>query len=910
MNKKHFLFLTLPMSILYSFIIGISTVNAQISEGGLPPSFNSQNTLKNTLAAVEVPVNFSVEDLKIVDEWQVSQGAPLRVAKLIDANLDIIKDGNQISLTDNQTVWQLRIQAEGAIAIMLYYNDFYIPEGGKLFIYNTDKTQVLGAYTSATNPSTQKFATEFIAGDDIVLEYVPAANNAEQPRINIESIGYGYNHLYITKTSSLKNASNDCMVNINCEEGDAWQAEKEGVCKMIQRIGKSSYICSGSLVNNTKEDLTPYVLSAFHCSQSESNVSASKDDYSQWLFYFGYERTQCTNLSIAYRPNTMTGCIKVASTPTSGGSDGLLLKLNQSIPESYNVYYNGWDRSDKAAQSGVGIHHPNGDYKKISTFKSPAKTITWNDINGVRGYNNAHWNVIFDATNNGQSVTAGGSSGSPLFNQNKLIVGTLTGGDSNCNDKPDGSNIYGKLFYHWNKFPGSDTTRMDIWLDPINKGVTQLAGRYAAQNKLSPTDLTLTYNNKTVTLKWKAPENASDIEKYAIYRNNILLDYTTSTTYTDESFETGSQIYGVSGIYTDGKESGTTNATILITDYKGPTNVIAKETAENTVLVSWKAPLYQQTIFWGSNTNFVSIGLKGNPFYFGQTWDANDLAPFNNKKLTAVKFTPLAGTYSILIFQGEMENKYQQKISNPQYKQTNTITLKTPYVIDATKNLYVTIYAENYKEKEYPAYADEGPAISGKGNVVSYDGIKWEYLYLPEGSGNAVFDANFVVAAVVTSEKGSLSNDKLRSNPVAAFPEVTGYNVYRDQIKLNRTFITGTEYLDKNVPLGKHTYSVSAVYNENDESVLTNAENEINVSIEDAGNNAVNIVPLIFNEQVRINNAQQVTLIEIISADGKVVKQIKNPEEVIYTGSFAPGIYIFKIHTNNDIKIIQAAKRR
>ena len=54
------------------------------------------------------------------------------------------------------------------------------------------------------------------------------------------------------------------MVNINCEEGEAWQTEKNGVCQMTLPIGNYIYICSGALVNNTAEDLKPYILSALH----------------------------------------------------------------------------------------------------------------------------------------------------------------------------------------------------------------------------------------------------------------------------------------------------------------------------------------------------------------------------------------------------------------------------------------------------------------------------------------------------------------------------------------------------------------------------------------------------------------------------------------------------------------------
>lgn len=63
---------------------------------------------------------------------------------------------------------------------MLYYETFYLPEGGKLFIYNAEKTHLLGAYTSQTNPDGKSFATEFVAGDDIILEYEPPVSD-EKP---------------------------------------------------------------------------------------------------------------------------------------------------------------------------------------------------------------------------------------------------------------------------------------------------------------------------------------------------------------------------------------------------------------------------------------------------------------------------------------------------------------------------------------------------------------------------------------------------------------------------------------------------------------------------------------------------------------------------------------------------------
>lgn len=485
MSKKRFLGSIFYASFICALLCCVVTMQAQISEGGLPLSFSYPEQLKSESAPLQIPVDFSVEDMKAVDAWQVSQGAPLKVVRFIDTNLSITNSGNWITLPNGQKIWQLRIQSKGAIALMLGYKSFYIPAGGKLFIYNAAKTQVLGAYTYRTNPPTDQFATEFISGDDIVLEY-EAASDTEKPLIEIEKVGYGYNHLeaFSEQASAGPGGAAPCMVNINCEEGADWQAEKSGVCEMILIIGKYGYYCSGSLVNNTKEDQKPYILSATHCISTVPEA-VTQNEMNQYIFYFHFERVGCDNNSPAYKAYTMTGCTKVASTPLSDGSDGLLLLLNQRIPDNYYVYFNGWDRRNIAAQAGVGIHHPNGDYMKISTFGNLwAKEVTWYGENNVSGAVKAHWNVVFDPTTNGHSVTEGGSSGSPLFNADKLIVGTLTGGNSSC-DKPDENNLYGKFYYHWDKFSTADTARMDKWLDPLGKGTLTLAGRYQTPSSTS-----------------------------------------------------------------------------------------------------------------------------------------------------------------------------------------------------------------------------------------------------------------------------------------------------------------------------------------------------------------------------------------------------------------------------------------
>ncbi|MDO4756430.1 MAG: hypothetical protein Q4A54_08810, partial [Parabacteroides sp.] len=239
MNKNYLLSLIFLCLLIIESICPKS-LYAQISEGGSPSSFQYSNRLKSSLPIKQIPIDFCVEDLKMVDNWQVSQGAPLKIGTFIDADLSIDNDGHWTTLPNGKNVWQLRIQAKDALALMLSFKEFYIPETGKLFIYNADKTHLIGAFTHQTNPSTSEYATEFIAGDDIILEYETDNRENQLPRLSIDGIGYGYNHLSInqTKDGVGPGTSGSCMVNINCSEGDAWQTEKNGVCLITFTVNK------------------------------------------------------------------------------------------------------------------------------------------------------------------------------------------------------------------------------------------------------------------------------------------------------------------------------------------------------------------------------------------------------------------------------------------------------------------------------------------------------------------------------------------------------------------------------------------------------------------------------------------------------------------------------------------------
>ncbi len=480
---------------------------AQISEGGIPPSFGLP-ILRQSAQPYQTAIKFNVNELKAEDAKNEAEGAPIRTAIIIPSDLSIEKDGRWTDLADGRRIWQLEISAPDAIALLLYYDEFYIPKGGKLFIYNKEKNHILGAYTEKTNIKGGKFATEFVAGDKLVLEYVSPSETLTMtdesgktlpviakgnPRIKISGIAYGYNHLDVYHIKNERpqlrvGESGSCMININCPEGDNWQLQKRGVAKSVTPIGSGAYLCSGTILNNTVQDFDPLFLTASHCFYT-SDATAKCTDFSQVIYYFNYESFNCMT-TYPDQTRTMVGAELLVELPTiggiagTGGTDGGLLRLLNPIPPDYNVFYNGWDNRNIAPTSGVGIHHPAGDIKKISTYTTTAGQTTW-----TGGPSNQWWNVTWASTVSGKSLTEGGSSGSPLFNQNKRVVGCLTGGPSQqgvpkC-EQPVSTHVayYGKLSYHWdgdNTGSGivDQTKKMKDYLDPNNSGANFIDGKY------------------------------------------------------------------------------------------------------------------------------------------------------------------------------------------------------------------------------------------------------------------------------------------------------------------------------------------------------------------------------------------------------------------------------------------------
>ena len=399
------------------------------------------------MAEVDVPALLLEDSLEMAHK-----DVPLRFGFGFDVDYSLNNSGVWDSLPDGSRIWQLRIESPGAYSINLMYDQYDLPEGAELFIYNEDHSMVIGAFTSLNNKQNGMFSTQPVKGDVSILELYVPAGVSYPGHLRISRVVHAYRDIFYNQAEVEKlidfNQSGACNINVNCPEGYDWQQEKKSVAMIL--TGGGIRWCSGALINNVRQDFTPYFLTANHC------ISG----YASWIFMFNYESPSCANIN---GPTWMTtsGSQLMA---THQASDFALVKMLETPPESYDVYYAGWSNIDSPADSVVGIHHPSGDIKKISFNTDAVISTNWYTTSGT-----THWMV--DDWELG--TTEGGSSGSPLFDPQHRIVGQLHGGEASCSVID--ADWYGKFAYSWDHYVDSQY-QLKFWLDPDNTGATTLDG--------------------------------------------------------------------------------------------------------------------------------------------------------------------------------------------------------------------------------------------------------------------------------------------------------------------------------------------------------------------------------------------------------------------------------------------------
>lgn len=439
-----FFFLTFPYS-LY----------AQLSEGGEPESFKRSSQI--AIPYIEM-APFDAAALLREDSLAAANGERrLRFAKSFDTHFSSQMHGAWEVFDNGDKIWYLGIRSLGAYSLNVIFKRFKLPEGGKLFIYNQSREQVLGAFTHKNNPDEDApFAVAPVAGESIIIEYFEPAEAQFPAQLEIGQIAHDYRGIFgsVTEKDSAAPESEFCQIDVLCPDGDNWRTERHAICRIIIQ---GIYLCTGALVNNVRQDGTPYFLTANHCVESQ-------DDAASLVFYFNYESPVCDGPD-GDDSQTMSGATMRATVPMI---DFALVEINEEVPVYFTPYFAGWNATNEHdAIYYVNIHHPAGDVKKINMSVTKPITATWT---GQEDYDeDTHWRIATWLT----GATEGGSSGSPLFDGEKQVIGDLTGGASSCSNPYN--DYFSKVSSAWENYP-LDSQQLKVWLDPDDTGTLTLSG--------------------------------------------------------------------------------------------------------------------------------------------------------------------------------------------------------------------------------------------------------------------------------------------------------------------------------------------------------------------------------------------------------------------------------------------------
>ncbi|OFX56852.1 MAG: hypothetical protein A2066_19150 [Bacteroidetes bacterium GWB2_41_8] len=436
-------------------------------------AFEKHSKLKisqNNSPEKKMPV-FDITPLLEEDKAMKGLDVPFRFGKSFEVNITI-KDGKWVK-TDSIEVWSLKISSPKAYSLNFIFSELYLPKGAELYIFNEDGSMIYGPVTEKQNLHGRTYLTDIIQGESVFIQLSVPITSSEMPKLVIQNVVHGYKSIFAPVQDPGYGQSQNCTDDVACYVN--WSNESDGVVQILLSSGDE--LCSGALLNNTAQDFRPYIFTAFHCidignpninhyppysyDPNEQNGNLEQDEIEEaeeWLVRFRFRHTTCSGSTIANVVTYDDTQFRAAWHPT----DFALVELENNIINDINSIgqkvWLGWDRTGATPSSGVGIHHPSGDIMKLSIENNQFSTSNW-----LNGLNNSHWLVNFD-----EGVVEHASSGSPIFDQNKRIVGQLSGNQNyNTNqsycDQPRAE--YGKFDLSWNG-GGNANNQLSHWLQP------------------------------------------------------------------------------------------------------------------------------------------------------------------------------------------------------------------------------------------------------------------------------------------------------------------------------------------------------------------------------------------------------------------------------------------------------------
>jgi lysyl endopeptidase len=250
-----------------------------------------------------------------------------------------------------------------------------------------------------------QFWSPVLSGDTATIEFQAAAGaeldgvTLTLTRVSHQVVPVGELPSPSIKTLSDIGRAQSCNIDYACVAPTATAALANSADAVAQLLfvgdDGGSYLCTGTLLNDSITSNTPYLFTAAHCMTS-ANTAHTLNTF--WFF----DSSSCNSGTVSPRYRELTG--GAALLGRSQDHDWALVRLNEAPPAG--TYLSAWRaQSLVVGDQTVTLHHPGGDLLKISY--GAMTSVQFTDDGIVYG----DFNEVFYS----RGITEGGSSGSGLL---------------------------------------------------------------------------------------------------------------------------------------------------------------------------------------------------------------------------------------------------------------------------------------------------------------------------------------------------------------------------------------------------------------------------------------------------------------------------------------------------------------
>ena len=408
-----------------------------------------QATLRSASGAYQLEATSRTEPASSLRQSEETASSGLRLLELPAIEYRQLPEsqlwGDWITTASGERAWQGVLQLEEAGWNTLYFGDYQLSRGDILIIAN-EEGEVRGAFTEANNVSSHSLTTAPLYGERLTIYYYPASSQEESLPWRLEGITTALLSA-IGEELPLPNGNHSgsggspwfIVKGLECAESTVLHPEVERIARSeLMLVVRGKAFCSGTLLNNSRQDGDALVLTAAHClnaNYSCRDLKYVRQSAEQTVFYFNYFSPTGDPLINGIEEQTLAGAELVAYNEEH---DMCLLRITGvkpdvpqgqcAIPPSYRPYLAGWNAERDFPVPVIGIHHPQASVRRYNRADEKPLLESYDMASVPVRWINSHlhikkWSI---------GTTAGGSSGSGLFDKNHHLIGALTGGSSYC----------------------------------------------------------------------------------------------------------------------------------------------------------------------------------------------------------------------------------------------------------------------------------------------------------------------------------------------------------------------------------------------------------------------------------------------------------------------------------------------